>query len=150
VSFQTSSGDPRYDRQVVGRLNASIIDNDPGADLALSIVARPTAPVALNANFDARFRITNSGPAYSPGATFRISPMAGFDYVSNGPGATCTPTAGLLTCTVGPLASGAQVEFAVLFVARIAGTHSNDAWVTGNVIDPLAINNVVPWELTIQ
>jgi hypothetical protein len=149
LRFTASSADARYDNRLATGLTADIVDNDPGADLALTLTSAPAA-AALNQTVEARYRITNAGPAASSGSTFTFAPLAGLSYVGNSSAVTCTTSTGLVTCTAGPLASGAQVEFTIVFRAQTAGAHVNTARIAGVEYDANVSNDVAVWALTVN
>ena len=150
LAFQTASADPGYDLRATNDLRANIADNDPAPDLTTSLVW--TAPATINANqqFEARFRVTNNGPGPSNGSTLSIVPMSGIDYVSSTVGVTCTPSAGQVTCSLGAIAAGAQVEFVVVFRALTAGTLSNTVRITGEDFDANPTNDAFTWNVTVN
>lgn len=149
LRFKAHSADAAYDNLVATGLTADIVDNDPGADLALTLVAAPAAAV-VNQSVEARYRVTNTGPAASTGATFTFTPLAGLTYVGNSSAVTCTPSTGAVTCTVGPLASGDDVEFTIVLRTQAAGAHANTARITGAEYDANAANDVEVWTLTVN
>jgi hypothetical protein len=150
VRFTVASADPAHatDPADAGHL-VLVRDNDPGADLAVALVTWDST-VAVGENFDARFRITNLGPAPSGGATFTLQPMGGFDYAHGGSGVSCAQSGSVLTCTVGPLAAGAQVEFSPVFTARTAGAHTVTIRVAGADHDHVSANDALAWTVTIN
>ncbi len=150
VAFNTASGDPAYNAKAIPSILANITDNDPGADLTVAVAQGPTGPVALNVNFDVRFRVSNLGPASSIGSTFTITPMAGLQFVSNGGGATCTASAGTLTCTVGAVASGGFVDLPMTFRPISSGVQSNTIAIAGQTFDHNSANNSALWSVTVN
>lgn len=149
VAFVLSSADPRYRGASVTRLAVTVGDNDPAVDLALALVAIDSI-ATVNEQLDVRFRVTNNGPGASTGSTFTITPMAGLEYVSNSAGISCTAAAGVLTCTVGALASGASSEFVILFRATAAGVHANTGRIAGRDYDPGTGDNSLTWRVIIS
>jgi hypothetical protein len=128
----------------------AVTDNDPGADLTVSVVSMP-ATVIMGQNFEVRFRVTNLGPNASTGSTFTIRPMNGFVYShGGGGGVTCAQSGTVLTCTVGALASGAQVEFSPVFTPLAVGTFANTVLVQGADYDHVPINSWFDWVVTIN
>jgi hypothetical protein len=150
VRYVVASTDPAYAAPIARRQVVTLTDNDPGADLAVAIVDVDTANAVVGRGFDARFRITNLGPNASTGSTFTITPMDGFDYSHGGVGVTCAQSAGVLSCTVGALASGAQIEFSLVFTGRTAGAVTNTVRVAGAGYDHAAANDALAWQLTVR
>lgn len=149
VRFTLASTDTRYSGAARRQLHLDIADNDPAVDLALSLVTLDSL-AAVNEQLDARFRVTNNGPGASTGSTFTITAMAGLEYVSNSAGVSCTGTTGVLTCTLGALATGANTEFVILFRATTAGVHGNSGRIAGREYDASTGDNSLTWRVTIS
>jgi hypothetical protein len=149
VHLAARSSDPAYGVARIDSIPVALTDDDPGTDLALALLSAPSAAV-VGQQVEARFRLTNQGPGASSGSTFTIAPLAGLAYLSNGPAVACAPSAGLVTCTVGALAAGAQLDFTVRFTAQTAGAHANTARIAGLEYDHVASNDALVWNLTIN
>jgi hypothetical protein len=149
IRFRLTSADQVYTGIAATQLQHTISDNDQGADLAVSLVSSP-AVVSVNQQFEARYRVTNNGPAASSGSTFTISPMSGITYVGSTAQVTCTANAGVVTCTVGALAAGASVEFVLVYRGSTSGSHSNTVRITGAEYDPVLGNDSFVWNLTVN
>jgi hypothetical protein len=147
VGFDLTSTDPAYNGASVPNLPVTITDNDPGTDLVLALVFSPTV-VPVGRRLEPAFRITNVGPAASTGSTFSVA-IPGLTFVQSF-GATCSASAGVVTCSVGTLAPGAQVDFRIEVEALTAGTYANAAVVAGVEYDPVSSNNSLVWNLTIN
>jgi hypothetical protein len=144
-----TSADPFYAGRTLPDVPVAIADNDPGADLTLAFVIAGTATVG--SPFDARFRVTNNGPAASTGSTFSLAPMSGITFGGVfTPGVTCTPGSGIVTCTIGALAAGASIDVNFDFNAATAGAHVNTASITGFGYDHVSGNNSAIWNLTVN
>lgn len=151
VRYRLTSADPTYNAVASTVLPVTISDNDGvlAADLAVTLVSSPTA-VNANQVFAPRFRVTNNGPATSTGSTFTITPMAGLTLLTNQSNVSCTSASGVLTCTVGPLASGAQVEFFLEVRAGTTGSYANTVRITGIEGDLVPANNAFTWNITVN
>ena len=151
VRYRLASTDPTYNGTAVTVLPVTISDNDGAfaADLAVSLVSSPTT-VNPNQVFAPRFRVTNNGPAASTGSTFTITPMAGLTLLASQSNVSCTSAGGLLTCTVGPLAPGAQVEFYLEVRAGATGSYSNTVRIAGVEGDLVPANDAFTWNLTVN
>jgi hypothetical protein len=149
VAFAMASSALPYRGTAIRQLHTDLSDNDPAVDLVLTPVALDSSAV-VNAQLDARFRVSNIGPGPSTGSTFTITPMAGLEFVSNNGGVTCTPAAGIVSCTVGALAVGGSSEFTLLFRATAAGVHGNTARIAGRDHDADTSNNAYTWVVTIS
>jgi hypothetical protein len=149
IRFRLTSTDQAYTGIAATQLQHTITDNDLGADLAVSLVSSPAA-VTVNQQFEARYRVTNNGPASSSGSTFTISPMSGITYVGSTAQVTCTTSAGVVTCAVGALAAGASVEFVLVYRGSTSGSHANTVRITGAEYDPVVGNDSFVWNLTVN
>lgn len=147
LSLTLASADPAY--QGYARMApAYVSDNDPPVDLALTLVSAPSV-VNLNQVAEVRYRITNIGPGASTGSSLSIPSLAGVTYQSAGAGVTCALAAGTLTCTAGALASGASLEFVVVFRAATSGSWTNTAQLNSTDYDNVGSNNSAAWIFTI-
>jgi hypothetical protein len=108
------------------------------------------ANVNLNQGFEARYRVRNNGPGASTGSTVSITPMAGITFQSSSPTVPCVASAGQTTCTVGALASGAQIEFVVVYRAAASGAQSNTVRVVGREYDSVGSNDSFVWNVTVN
>jgi len=149
VRFTLTSSDARYRGVARTQLAAVIADNDPPVDLALTLVASDDLAL-VGEQLDARFRVTNNGVGSSAGSTFTLTPMVGLTFVSSSAGASCVAGSGVVTCTVGTIVSGANVEFTLLFSATAAGVHANTAHLSGVDFDADTVNNTLVWSVTIS
>jgi hypothetical protein len=149
IGFATRSADLAYNAITRGPLLVSVADNDPGVDLAVSIVSAP-ATVSLNQTFEVRYRVRNNGPAASTGSTLAVTPLSGVAFVNSTFGVTCGAATGLLTCGVGAIASNAQFEFVVVYRAIASGAHGNTVSIDGHEYDPTFTNDSVIWSITIN
>ena len=113
------------------------------ADLAVSASASPN-PVAVNSTLTYTLTVTNNGPSGATGVTLTdtLPPGAGFQNATSSPGGTCTNGSGIVTCSIGSLASQATATVALtLTTPATAGSPSNTATVSGNQTDPNPSNN---------
>ncbi|MBK8249384.1 MAG: hypothetical protein IPK85_18600 [Gemmatimonadetes bacterium] len=150
IRFRLTSADPAYHNLVpLNELAVIVADNDPAADLAVSLLS---APDSVNANqvFEARYRVINNGPGVSNGSTFTITAMDGMTFQSSTPQVTCRAGVGILTCTVAALAAGAQVDFTLVMRAGVAGSYINTVRIVGVDWDVVAGNDSFLWNLTVN
>lgn len=116
--------------------NVSVTVN--GADL--SVVK--TGPALVTEGHDLTYHLVaaNNGPADATGVVVSDTLPSNSTFVSASTG--CTETAGVVTCTVGNLASGASTSFDVTVTAGSAGTSLTDtATIAGDQFDPNTANN---------
>jgi uncharacterized repeat protein (TIGR01451 family) len=109
-----------------------------GADLAIV----KTGPALVTEGHDLTYHLaaTNNGPAAATGVVVSDTLPANSTFVSASAG--CTAAAGVVTCTVGNLASGASAAFDITVTAGSAGTSLTDtASIDGDQFDPNLANN---------
>jgi uncharacterized repeat protein (TIGR01451 family) len=124
------SGGPAFHQEVAIAVN--------GADLA--VVKTGPALVTEGDNLTYHLVATNNGPAAATGVVVKDTLPANSTFVSASAG--CVQAAGIVTCTVGSLASGASASFDIVVTAGSAGsTLTNTATVSGNQFDPNLANN---------
>ena len=115
------------------------------ADLAVSKIGPAAATAGTNVTY--AVTLTNHGPSAATDVTLTDTLPAGTTFVSatqtSGPAFTCTPAAGVVTCTRATLAAGAAATFdvTVAVAAETTGTISNTAAVTAATPDPVPGNN---------
>lgn len=109
------------------------------ADLVISKSDSPD-PVVAGDTLTYTLAITNNGPAIATGVVFTDTLPAAVAFASAPAG--CTHTAGVVTCAVGSLASGATRTYPVVVAVDPAagGTLINTATVAGNETDPVSNN----------
>ena len=113
----------------------------PQADLALTKTVSNSNP-RTDDEVDYTLTASNAGPDEATGVTIRDSLPAGLDFIDASPG--CDNAAGVVTCGVGSLASGAQASVTIKAqtTSAVAGSSvSNSATVSGNQEDPNPANN---------
>ena len=109
-----------------------------GADLAVV----KTGPALVTEGHDLTYHLeaTNNGPANATGVVVTDTLPTNSTFVSASAG--CTEAAGVVTCTVGNLASGASAGFDITVTAGSAGTSLTDtASISGDQFDPNSANN---------
>jgi hypothetical protein len=149
VRFSLANPNPYYNGNSATEIEAVITDDEPLADLSLAWVGGETA-ATVNSNFEALFRVTNVGPIATSGSVVQITPLAGASFVRVNGAAACTAGAGVLTCTIGPLAPGATADFTLVFTATAAGAATNTATLTSTEPDGNLTNNTVVWTVNIS
>jgi len=124
--------------------------NPPAADMSITIVAAPDSPL-IDEQITFSVTVSNSGPSNNSGivVTFVLPPMTTFDSASIDQG-SCVESDGVLTCTVGDLASGASLNAQIIVTAPgEAMTVTLSATVSSDVDDPTPSNNAVSEDVTV-
>ncbi|MFN8570877.1 MAG: thrombospondin type 3 repeat-containing protein [Gemmatimonadaceae bacterium] len=133
-----------FDQDGIG----DVCDANPGANLALSFTQAPP-PIFLNQTFTVNLRDADLGPGASTGATLFIPATPAFRFVS-ATSATCGPVAGGLSCQLGPVAAGGQLNFTMRFKAILRGTFNVTLTLTGQQTDTAPSNNTLLKTVTVQ
>ena len=124
------SGGPDFTESVSVTVN--------GADLA--VVKTGPALVTEGHDFTYHLTATNNGPANATGVVVTDTLPTNSTFVSASAG--CAEAAGVVTCTVGNLASGASSTFDITVTAGSAGSSLvNAVSITGDQFDPNTANN---------
>jgi uncharacterized repeat protein (TIGR01451 family) len=121
----------------------SLIDALTGlaADLVLTESASPN-PVAATLPLTYTLTITNNGPATAIGVTVTDALPASVTFRSaSASQGTCTSIAGIVTCSLGSLASNTVATVTISAVPNVPGLLTNTAVVTALTPDPVASNN---------
>jgi Tol biopolymer transport system component len=117
----------------------------PFTDLAVTLVATP-ASGAVGFGADLTATVRNDGPAPVPSASFRLEAPAGVSPGAAPPG--CGLTSSVLTCPVGPLPQGGDVQFVLPVVVEAPGVHVATGTVGTLTPDRVAANNSATATLT--
>ncbi|HYE12825.1 MAG TPA: LamG-like jellyroll fold domain-containing protein, partial [Pyrinomonadaceae bacterium] len=111
------------------------------ADLSIKKVASKD-PSLVNQIFNYKLTVTNDGPATATGAVVTDNLPSGPTFMSAEPSqGTCSHAAGVVTCQLGSVASGAAATVIVRIRPRQAGTLVNTASVAGAEHDQDTSNN---------
>lgn len=143
VRHWMTSLDKRYNDPAAAPIDATIQDNDGEADLSLLQVSQEDNQVVGDV-MNTVFRVTNAGPTESSGSTVVSTPLTGLGFVSAA-GAACTEAGGVVTCDVGPVPAGGQVDLTVTFEGLTVGFHTSTWTVRGQQPDPDATNDAVDY-----
>ena len=140
VLHRRTSTDPTYGTGSTRDIAIALTDNDGNADLAALKVAQEDNKF-LGDSMNTTFRVTNAGPTESSGSIVTSTPLTGLAFVS-ATGASCAVDgSGVVTCDIGPMAPGAQVDFVITFQGVAVGVHSSTWTVTGADPDPDTTND---------
>ncbi|MFO7546145.1 MAG: choice-of-anchor Q domain-containing protein [Trueperaceae bacterium] len=130
---------------------AATVDPDPSndADTATTTVTDATADLVITKSapasarvgdtFAYRLNVFNAGPDAAPGVVVSDVLPSEVRFVSAA--ASCAFAAGVVTCDLGTLASGASVDLTIQVLAEEAGVAVNTAGVAAGAIDPTPDDN---------
>jgi uncharacterized repeat protein (TIGR01451 family) len=109
------------------------------ADLGITLSDSPD-PVDASAPITYTLTISNAGPDAASGVMVEDTLPASVIFVSASPG--CVESSGVVTCTVGDLASGASADLTIIVNAPpTGGSITNSAAISGDVIDGNPVND---------
>ncbi len=118
------------------------------ADLSVTKVAAPER-VVVGENLIYRIVVTNAGPNIATGVIVTDTVPTGAAFVAAGTTqGTASESGGVVTATLGELASGATATVTIIVRPTATGTLSNVASVAGEQPDPNPDNNTTPPVLT--
>lgn len=100
-------------------------------------------PVNVASNMNYALSVANAGPEDATGVTVTDTLPAGVTFQSaSATQGTCSEAAGIVTCVLGNLASGANATINIVVTSPVTtGTMTNSATVSGNETDPVPSNN---------
>ncbi len=120
----------------------------PLADLAISKTDSPD-PVFAGHPLTYTLTVSDLGPDDALGVAVTDNLPAGVTFNHASPG--CTAASLVVTCDVGALAVGTPVMLEIVVTAPgVAGTITNTAMVDGDVVDPVANNNIATAATLVQ
>ena len=148
VSVSTSTTDP------VGGNDATLEDTTITTSADLSVVKVDSAdPVSAGAGFTYTVTVANGGPSDAATVSMVDVLPAGVLFVSAVPDqGSCAEVAGIVTCTLGTVASGAAIDIVISVTVpggMAPGTITNNATVTTSTADPVAGNDAASEDTTI-
>ncbi len=113
-----------------------------GTDLSVTQSDTPD-PVNVSSSLAYTLNVSNAGPDDATGVTVIDTLPAGITFQSaSATQGSCVELAGVVTCTLGDLAGGANATINVAVTSPVTiGTITNAATVNGNETDPIAGNN---------
>ncbi len=122
-----------------------------GTDLSVTQTDTPD-PVNVVGSLAYTLAVANGGPEAATGVTVTDTLPAGTTFQSaSATQGSCTHAAGVVTCLLGNLGSGANATINVAVTAPVvAGTITNSATVSGNETDPFLGNNTDNETTTVQ
>ncbi|MEE8161621.1 MAG: DUF11 domain-containing protein, partial [Acidobacteriota bacterium] len=122
--------------------SATVMAQD--ADLSITKSDLPD-PVTVGQNLTYDIRVTNNGPSNATDVTLTDTLPESVTFVSADPEqGSCSESAGTVTCDLGSLANGAEVQVTVIVTPTSLGIIiTNSAQVAGTESDPDSSNNSV-------
>ena len=113
----------------------------PVADLSIAKSGLPV-PVGVNEKLTYTLEVTNAGPSQATGVALSDTLPEGVTLVSLDPRqGSCTEEAGVVTCELGALDSGATATVEITVIPAAPGTITNVAAVNSDITDPEEANN---------
>jgi uncharacterized repeat protein (TIGR01451 family) len=109
------------------------------ADLAITMTGAPD-PAFTRAEIVYNITVTNNGPDAATGVVLTDTLPAGVT-LSPVPIPNCSSAGGIVTCTLGTLASGASTTMRIVVTPNVAGNVTNTACVSAGEHDPDQSNN---------
>jgi uncharacterized repeat protein (TIGR01451 family) len=119
----------------------------PAADVTLSLTAAPS-PVVVGGTVTATLTVANAGPDAATDVTTTATLPPGLAFASASTG--CAHAAGTVTCAVGTIAAGAQVQRTIMLTALAPGTASIAASASAAQDDPVPANNTASAQVVVQ
>ncbi|MCP5089305.1 MAG: DUF11 domain-containing protein [Gammaproteobacteria bacterium] len=122
-----------------------------GTELAITQTDTPD-PVNVASGLAYTLTAANNGPEDSTGVTVTDTLPAGVIFQSaSATQGSCAHSAGVVTCLLGDISSGANATINIVVTAPVAaGTITNSATVSGNETDPFLGNNTDNETTTVQ
>jgi len=115
--------------------------SQPLADLGITMTDAPD-PVGVGGNITYSIGVNNAGPDTANLVTVTDPLPAGVTFVSaNSSQGSCAQAAGVVTCNLGTLASGASATITIVVTTTAAGALNNTATVTAGAVDSNTANN---------
>ncbi len=114
---------------------------DPNADMSVAITDSPDPIVLGSGNITYSIVATNNGPANASGVRVIDTLPAGATFVSAKPGTRCSLASGILTCSLGNLASGASITVTLVLTPTATGALVNPVSASSSAPDPNTANN---------
>ena len=123
----------------LGTVNVDLIRVPAIDDADISLVKSAPATVSLGDTITYTLEVNNAGPAIALSVEVEDTLPADVTFVSASAG--CAEASGVVTCTLGDLASGGNDTVEIVVTADAAGTQTNTASVTSTSPDPTPANN---------
>jgi len=139
--FSTAGGLSFNGPAADGEVEDYAVTLDPVADLAVTMAAAPD-PVAAGSNLTYSIVVTNGGP--SPAANLTLTNLlpSAVNFVSAlASQGGCSASGGLVSCTLGSIASGGSVMITMLVTPSSPGSFSDAVGVSSATFDGNPANN---------
>ena len=137
ITSTGSAGSP----QVLTVTEEVIPQTSQTTDLSVTSTASPD-PVMLGGSWTHSIQVKNVGPATATGVTLTDPVPSGLAFVSaDSDRGTCELSAGVITCALGDLSSGATANVTVVLLTTRAGSACDTVSVSGDQIDPNSDND---------
>ena len=122
-----------------------------GADMAILFPSNYPEPAETQMPLNYGANVLNEGPQTATNVVFTDTLPNGVNFVSvTATKGSCTHSLGVVTCTVGTLASAADAGISINVIPTVAGTATNTMNVTAAEQDADSSNNTVTQHSTVQ
>lgn len=113
-----------------------------GTDLGLISPSSSPEPVTVRSNLTFTVDVVNLGPQAATGVVFMDTLPGSTNFVSaTSSVGSCVQSNGVVSCTVGSLASAADSKVSIVVTPTTAGSITDSMSVSGNEPDPVPANN---------
>lgn len=126
---------------------APLVEPAGTADLTLTKSVAGSGPFTVGNNITYNLTVSNAGPDAATDIVITDTLPAGVTFVSASAG--CTHAAGVVTCTIASLASGANTTRTIIVRADQTGTLINNAVVTAATTDSTPAGNAATAPVTV-
>ena len=154
ITSQDLNGDKLADLIATGPANDVEVwlNTSPtsGADLDLPSPMVSAGPYVVGTNVTFTANLVNQGPQDATGVIFTDTLPSGLTFVSAAvtPG-SCVQASGVVSCTIGALASASGSSINIVATPNAVGTVSNTMSVSGSQPDPVLTNNSATQSVTV-
>jgi uncharacterized repeat protein (TIGR01451 family) len=147
AAVTANQGDPNATNNRAMQQTTINTTGGPLVDVAATMGDVPD-PVIAGSNLTYKATVINNGPDTATGVTLTDTLPTGVQFVSAS--ANCTPSGGIVVCTIGNLPSGASVPIDIVVTPTAQGTLTNTAQVSANENDWKTINNTTSESTTVN
>lgn len=151
ASVSSNTPDPTgANNQATSTTTVNAAGGAGSADLSITVNGNPN-PIAVGNPVTYTLNVSNAGPDAATAVVASDTLPSGVTFVSATPSqGTCSQAAGVVSCGLGTVNSGATTTVTIIATATTPGPASNLAQVTSGVPDPNTSNNLTTTSITIN